>query len=502
MKTILAIFLILLLLIPVSTFGEIQTITHTVRQAYGGSQSADDARIAAMARAKREALEMAGTYVEATTVVKNFKVEKDEILALTAGVLKAEIISQKNFVIGDAFAIEIVVRINVDTSVLADRVKKVYQDRKYLELLRQAQAREKDLLNKLAKLEEENRKLSKNEQGTEVLKEQFYQTSQGLTAIDWFYKALALWRGGKYAKPQEAVQYLNNAINLRHQYADAYVARGLAYHDLSQHDNAIKDYETAIRFESKNPYAYNNRGTIYVDLEQYQHAVEDFNQAIKLKPDYAYAYSNRGAIYDDLGQYQRAIDDCNKAIRLEPGLASAYVNRAKAYINMAKYQEAMVDCNQAIRLDPDFAMAYNNRGIAFDELGKHQQAIEEFNKTIRLKPNADIAYVNRAKAYIHLSQYQKAIDDCNEAIRLKPNNAYAYINRGLAYGNLGENLKVIDDCNEAIRIKPDFAMAYNNRGIAYILLNDSIRGCSDFERACRLGICKAYNWAKNSGTCH
>ncbi|MBU4371350.1 MAG: hypothetical protein KKD68_05600, partial [Proteobacteria bacterium] len=89
MKRILIAFLIVSLLYPFSAFGEIQIITHTVKQPFGGSQSPDDARIAAVAKAKREALELAGTYVESTTVVKNAQVEKDEILALTAGVLTA-----------------------------------------------------------------------------------------------------------------------------------------------------------------------------------------------------------------------------------------------------------------------------------------------------------------------------------------------------------------------------------------------------------------------------
>jgi len=67
--------------------GEILTIKHTVKQTFGGGQSPDDARISAMAKAKREALEKAGTYIESLTVVQNSKVEKDEILALAAGVL-------------------------------------------------------------------------------------------------------------------------------------------------------------------------------------------------------------------------------------------------------------------------------------------------------------------------------------------------------------------------------------------------------------------------------
>jgi hypothetical protein len=115
-RTILATLLTVLLLLPVSAVGEIQTITHTVKQSFGGSQSPDDARISAVAKAKREALEKAGTYIESITVVKNLQVDKDEILALAAGVLKAEVVSQKNYASDDAFGIDVVVKVVVDTS--------------------------------------------------------------------------------------------------------------------------------------------------------------------------------------------------------------------------------------------------------------------------------------------------------------------------------------------------------------------------------------------------
>jgi hypothetical protein len=80
-------------LLPCTAFATIQAITHTVQQPFGGSQSPDDARIAGIARAKREALEQFGTYIESTTIVKNSQVDSDEILALTAGTTKVEVIS-------------------------------------------------------------------------------------------------------------------------------------------------------------------------------------------------------------------------------------------------------------------------------------------------------------------------------------------------------------------------------------------------------------------------
>ncbi len=97
MRTVLATLLTVWLFRPVPAAGEIQTISHTVKQSFGGGQSPNYARISAVAKAKRAALEMADAYIESLTLVKNYQVDKDEILALSVGVLKEEVVSQKNF---------------------------------------------------------------------------------------------------------------------------------------------------------------------------------------------------------------------------------------------------------------------------------------------------------------------------------------------------------------------------------------------------------------------
>ena len=415
MKTILATFLAILMLLPVSAMGEILTIKHTVKQTFGGGQSPDDARIFAMAKAKREALEKAGIYIESLTIVKNSKVEKDEILALTAGVLKAEVISQKNYASDDAFGIEIVVNVVVDTSVLEERVKKQLQDRTHLTQLKDTQKREKELLLRVAQLEEENRKLTAKNQSTEKLKNEFQQASHGLTAVDWFNKAGALWDGKKYTDQKKAIEYLNNSIE-----QFPYIAE-----------------------------AYNNRGIAYADLGQYQHAIENYNEAIRLKPDDAEDYYNRGIAYDNLGQSRRAVEDYNEAIRLQPDIAAAYYGRGNAYDKLGLSQRAIENYNEAIRLKPDLDDAYVNRGSAYFDLGQYQHATEDFNEAIRLKPDKASAYVNRGFAYFKLDQYQRAIEDYNKAIQLKPTYASAYLNRGVAYLIQGNNKLGCRDAQKA-----------------------------------------------------
>ena len=363
-------------------------------------------------------MEKAGTYIESLTVVKNSKVEKDEILALTAGVLKAEVVSQKNYASEDAFGIEIVVNVIVDTSLLEERVKKQLQDKTHLTQLKDTQKREKELFQRVANLEEENRNLMAKNQSTQKLKKEFQQASRGLTAVDWFNKAVALWDGEKVTNPKKTIEYLNNAIKLEPDVASSYLNRGVAYYDLGQHQRAIEDYNEVIRLKEDDAGAYNNRGNAYNSLGKHQRAIEDYNQAIHLQPDYAIAYNNRGIAYGDLGQQQRAIEDYNETIRLKPDLASGYYNRGYAYDDLGQYKRAIEDYNAAIQLKPDDAKTYNCRGIDYGNLG----------------------------------QFQRAIEDCSVAIRLQPDDAGAYNNRGIAYFRQGNNNLGCRDAQKAYEL--------------------------------------------------
>lgn len=136
------------------------------------------------------------------------------------------------------------------------------------------------------------------------------------SAINLYNNAFALCSSGKCTDPQKAIEYLNEAIKLKPDYAAA----------------------------------YNNRGNIYNSLGQYQRAIEDLNEAIRLKNDFAMTYNNRGANYNSLGQYQRAIEDFNEAIRLKPDYAIAYNNRGNAYLNQGDKISGCNDLSKACNL--------------------------------------------------------------------------------------------------------------------------------------------------------
>jgi Flp pilus assembly protein TadD len=69
------------------------------------------------------------------------------------------------------------------------------------------------------------------------------------------------------------------------------------------------------------------------------------------------------------------------------------------------------------------------------------------------------------------------------------------------YNQKGKHNKAISDFNTAIEGDPRDALAYNLRGVTYANKGQYDIACSDWKRACELGACKAYEWAKRKDVC-
>ena len=107
-------------------------------------------------------------------------------------------------------------------------------------------------------------------------------------------------------------------------------------------------FGTKVGAETKEDYF--NSGIAYYELGEYQQAIKDFNQAIRLDPKFAEAYNNRGSAYYGKGQYDEAIADYTKAIELNPKYDKAYNNRGTGYINLGKKDRACDDWRKACEL--------------------------------------------------------------------------------------------------------------------------------------------------------
>lgn len=236
--------------------------------------------------------------------------------------------------------------------------------------------------------------------------------------------------------------------------------------------NNISLFSHAVQVTKDNHIAHNNLGAALSEQGKSKEARYHFQEAIRINPDYATDYraienNNKGISYSRLGQYDLAEKYYNEAIRQKSDYAPAYYNRGSLYMNLGQYQQAIDDFKKFLILDFDCAICHHKIGIIYGEYNQYQLAIDHFSKAIWLKPDYFKAYKNRGFAYYKLGEYQNAVDDYSEALLFQPNDTEIYHNRSLAY-------------------------LFQNRIKIF---------CHDAQKACTLGNCKIFEWAKDKEYC-
>jgi protein O-mannosyl-transferase len=157
-------------------------------------------------------------------------------------------------------------------------------------------------------------------------------------------------------------------------------------------------FRHALEATDNNYIAHNELGSILARKGQIDEAIGQFQAAIRLKPDYAMAHYDLGIALGQKGQIDESISHYEEAIRLKPDYAMAQNNLGYTLLWKGQIDEAISHFQEAIRLKPDYAMAHNSLGIAFGRKGQINEAISHFQEAIRLKPDYADAHSNLARA--------------------------------------------------------------------------------------------------------
>lgn len=87
--------------------------------------------------------------------------------------------------------------------------------------------------------------------------------------------------------------------------------------------------------------------------ERLEEAIAQYDEAIRLDPQFTDAYTSRGTAHVVLGQPERAIEDFDQAIQLDSQAARAFANRARARTLLGQDAGAQQDVDRAVGLGFD-----------------------------------------------------------------------------------------------------------------------------------------------------
>ncbi len=148
------------------------------------------------------------------------------------------------------------------------------------------------------------------------------------------------------------------------------------------------------------PYAdtHNNLGIVLQQRGKIEDAIAQYEHALRISPNYAEAHNNLAAALLQAGRPQEAIEHLVQALRIKPDYAEAHNNIGNALFAAGRIEDAIAQYQQALSIKPDYTEAHNNLGVALFLLGKAEEASTHFEQALRSQP--DFADVQRNLAWL------------------------------------------------------------------------------------------------------
>jgi tetratricopeptide (TPR) repeat protein len=202
--------------------------------------------------------------------------------------------------------------------------------------------------------------------------------------------------------------------------------KGLNYFAQHKFEQAIKEYDQAIKLDPKLAAAHNNMGSAYFALARYTEAAAAFQQATQLDPKYGQAHLNLALALIKLGREQEARAAYAEAFR-------AYVVTGDEQFQADHYKEAEAAYQALLQLDPDYAPAHYRLGLLYNAAARYNEALQAFQHVIKSEPQNAEAHEGLAESYYGQHKYTDALTAVTHALKLRPQTSSAHYLAGLTY---------------------------------------------------------------------
>lgn len=244
----------------------------------------------------------------------------------------------------------------------------------------------------------------------------FLQARQYNDALQWIVRAIQ-----RAPKPE----YLASFATVLQQYGRC--------------DEALNVLDQALQLRPDDAELWRQRGDIFIQLARFDQALPSFQQALKLNPHHHDALCKSGIVLHKLGRNEEAIACLDLSDSLFPNHAPTLRTRAWVLYCLKRFEDSATDGQRAHQLDPQNAEICNNLGLSLRRLGRNEEALAWFDKAIEIQPRFVDAFDNRLVALFHLHRFDEvfALSDRMKALGL--NSTVTEWNVSLAHlltGNL------------------------------------------------------------------
>lgn len=132
-------------------------------------------------------------------------------------------------------------------------------------------------------------------------------------------------------------------------YAPAYNGMGLVNDKMGNYEEALEDFNLAIKIDSNNPVYIHNRGCCKRSMEKLEEAMEDFKKALSLDTKNPIIFSNMGLVLRKLEDYESAIYCFQQEMLLmREETPKSLNNRGYCLAKVGRVHEAIADYDNVL----------------------------------------------------------------------------------------------------------------------------------------------------------
>ncbi len=194
--------------------------------------------------------------------------------------------------------------------------------------------------------------------------------------------------------------------------------------------DAIPKLDTVIHREPWHWQARLTRGICHYRDGRYDDALTDYNEAVRLSPNSAAAVYDRALVRLAKGDDDRALEDFAAAARLDPKDVDAHVQRAQILRAHGRYDEALAEYDAAAALKPSDARYALRRIDTLRDKGDLAAALAAADKLVDARPDEPGYVFARVAVRRDKGDIEGALRETDAAIAKWPNLATGYLERG------------------------------------------------------------------------